>query len=171
MQQTGQPGLDACIHSLRHKIQAERFIHYCRHFGYSGAPISVPLPPFLYHGSQSLTNQFVPNRSIGKDGKKEQKALVYATSDINYAIFLAILRLKNARASVIPKSNQLRLSVDLSFVNGPSSLTSGYLHLLPKRKFRHTHGSVYVTGTPITVLLSIPVTPTDLTVPIYIDTH
>ncbi len=170
VRQAKHSSLGVFIRSLQHVGKIKKFIQYCHRHGYN-SPISEPLPPFLYHGSLLPNKQLTPNRSVGGGDKKERKTLVYATSEINYAIFLAILRLKNASASASTRGKKLALGVDLSFVNGPSTLTPGYLHVIAKEKFWHVSGSEYATDVPVRVLLSIPVTPANLTLPIYSNTH
>lgn len=125
----------------------------------------------LFHGSQKLQLSLIPNVSIGRRGKAEQEASVYATSDPNYAIFLALLNLKNGGASVVATEKWSKLAVDLDFVNGPSTIKNGYVHVVSSQSFRKTKNREYTANTPVTILFTVRVTPQDLTVPIYIQTE
>lgn len=124
----------------------------------------------LFHGSQRLRRSLKPNVSMGRRGKAEQGASVYATSDANYAIFLALLNLKSGGASVIATGKRPKLAVDLDFINGPSTIKNGFVHVVSSQSFRKTKNSEYMANTPVTILLTVPVTPQDLTVPIDIQT-
>lgn len=108
---------------------------------------------------------------MGKGGKLEQHAHVYSTDDPNYAIFLATLNLKNGSASVNATKKATTLFVDLDFVNGPSKLKNGYVHVVEGELFRKTKNREYKSNRQINILFTIPVSPTDITVPIYIQTE
>ena len=113
----------------------------------------------------------MPNVSIGRQGKVEQETLVYATDDPNYAIFLALLNLKNGGASVAMNSEEPTLIVDLDFVNGPSKIKNGYVHIVPNQAFKKTKNREYVTNKQVAILLTVPVTFQDLTIPVCIRTE
>ena len=122
----------------------------------------------LFHGSPEKQTVLVPHRSIGRDGVEEEKAFVYTTDDPNYAIFLATLRLKNGSASVNATAKETILVVDLDFINGPSRLKDGYIHFVSAKGFKKTGNREYKKDKQTEVLFTILVTPSDLTVPIYI---
>lgn len=108
---------------------------------------------------------------MGRGDKLERVAYIYATDDPNYAIFLAILRLKNGSASVNATAKNAMLVVDLDFVNGPSTLENGYVHVVTTDGFKKTRNREHRANRRVNVLFTIPVTPADLTVPIYIQTE
>lgn len=129
------------------------------------------LSKVLFHGSPQKQTVLVPHASIGRNGVAEKKAFIYATDDSNYAIFLALLNLKNGSASVNVTTKNTVLVVDLDFVNGPSKLKDGYVHVLSAGSFKKTKNKEYRTNQQVEVLFTIPVTPADLTVPICIQTE
>ncbi len=122
----------------------------------------------LFHGSRGLHTTLTPHVSIGRSGKTEKEHRVYATDDPNYAVFLAVLDLKNGSAAVHASPEGTALAVDLEFVNGPSQLKSGYVHLVAARYFKKADNREYTANRPVEVLCAIPVIPADLTVPIHI---
>lgn len=124
----------------------------------------------LFHGAPGLLSVIEPRRSVGENGEKEIEKLVYATDDPNYAIFLSILRLRDARASVNSQQNEPELLVDLDFVNGPSSLENGFVHIVSEKGFRRKTKGEFASSVSREVLFVIEVTPADLTVPIRIQT-
>jgi hypothetical protein len=127
------------------------------------------LSPVLFHGSNVLTSMLNQHRSTGAGGRKENESLVYATDDPNYAIFLAVLNLKNGGAGVVAKKGkQSRLTIDLDFVNGTSKLQPGFVHVVSAKDFAATGNREYVSKKETEVLFSIRVTPSDLTVPIVV---
>lgn len=75
---------------------------------------------------------------MGKYGKAKRSAFLYATDDPNYAIFLALLNLENGGASVVATEKESKLAVDLDFVNGPSKIKHGYVHVLSSQSFTKT---------------------------------
>lgn len=125
----------------------------------------------LFHGSGKVQKILKPNTSIGYGDKQEQHSYVYATDDPNYAIFLAILNLKNGSASVNATAKGTMLFVDLDFVNGPSKFKSGYVHVIERESFKKTKNREYKSDHSVNVLFTIPVGPADLTVPIYVLTE
>lgn len=111
----------------------------------------------LFHGSQNARSVVKPKDSY-----------VYATDDPNYAIFLAVLSLKNGGASVQADREETLLSVDTDFVNGPSRFKEGYVHVLPAQGFRTRKNQEYVKRSPVTPLFLFPVCVEDLTVPVFV---
>lgn len=125
----------------------------------------------LFHGSGKVQKILRPNNSIGYGGKQEQHPYVYATDDPNYAIFLAILNLKHGGASVNATTKDTMLFIDLDFVNGPSKLKNGYIHIVSGESFKKAKNREYKSDHPVNVLFTIPTSPADLTVPIYVLTE
>jgi|GEM_PF-4692400 len=111
----------------------------------------------LFHGSLKSRSILSPSKSF-----------VYATEDPNYAIFLAILDLKNSSAGVISGKETI-LTVDSNFVNGASKLKNGYVHVVSGKSFKKLKNREYRTNKDVSVLFAIPVSPKDLTVPIKIE--
>ena len=89
----------------------------------------------LFHGSSTDAKVLLPQPS---DETKVSESFIYATSDPNYAIFLAILNLKDASAGVVSTKKRTTLTVDTNFVNGKSTLKPGYIHIVAKKGFRKT---------------------------------
>lgn len=125
----------------------------------------------LFHGSGKAQKFLRPNASVGFGGKRERRSYVYATNDPNYAIFLATLNLRNGSASVNAQVRNTMLFVDLDFVNGPSKLTGGYVHIVKGEQFKKYKNREYRSGDQVNATFIIPVVPADLTVPIYILTE
>lgn len=123
----------------------------------------------LFHGSKQLFKLIKPYRTTNHELEVSSDAFVYATSDPNYAIFLAILHMQpNGSASVDTSKEITELSVNLGFVNGKSTLDKGYVHIVTKNNFKDVRNSEYVSKNTVTVLCSFEVLPSDLTVPIII---
>ena len=152
------------IRNKRNLLDFSDFLHTHNH--------TLPLPllsgKVIFHGTQTAQSLLVPQNSMGRGGKLERRAYVYATDDPNYAIFLAILRLKNGSALVNATTKNTVLAVGLDFVNGPSELKGGYVHVLSAENFKKTKNREYKTNQQVEVLFTIAVAPADLTVPIYI---
>lgn len=122
----------------------------------------------LFHGSSTANGELAPNESIGIDGKPEGGVHVYATDDPNYAIFLAIIRLRNASAGVTATDDETTLTVDVNFVNGESTIETGYVHIVPSEDFQSTGNREFVSKKVVKSLMVIPVSVDDLTVPILV---
>lgn len=149
------------LNYIRKPDHAETFVDYARRRGYA---ISLPSQSrsrrssfLLFHGAQRANEHLSPSR---------REKFVYATDEPNYAIFLAVIRLHNASAGVLVTQRRTNLYVDLAFVNGPSSLRNGWVHILPNAGFKKTRNREYASRNSKDVLFAIPVTPSDLTVPI-----
>lgn len=164
-------GTVSLLRYLQKKDHLKDFYAFCEQYDYKLQTSEQLSSNVLFHGSQKLQFSLIPSVSIGRCGKAEQEAAVYATSDPNYAIFLALLSLKNGGASVTATKKGSKLAVDLDFVNGPSKIKNGYVHIVSNQLFRKTKNKEYITNTPVTILFTVPVTPQDITVPIYIQTE
>jgi len=171
MNQEKLSGIASFLHSLSKRSGLQRFYSFSDSNKYK-LHFSEQLPKgVLFHGSQKLQTTIVPNASIGRGGKAEKQTLVHATDGPNYAIFLALLDLKNGGAGVTASNKNTILTVDIGFVNGLSKLRNGYVHILPNQKFRKTKKREYITNMTVETMFAVPVTPQDLTVPVYIQTE
>jgi hypothetical protein len=170
LQEKRLAGIVNFLQFIKHKRNLHAFFDFLRKHNHAWL-----LPPaidgVLFHGSSSVQNILTPKNSIGRGGKREHNAYVYATDDPNYAIFLAILRLRNGGASVNANMKNTILVVNLDFVNGPSKLKNGYVHILSATGFQKAKNREYRISQKVKILFAVPVTPTDLTVPIYIQTE
>jgi len=145
----------------------KQFADFCALHRYQ-LHLPQPLPTrVLLHGAPRQCATLTPRNSIGTDGQPERTAHIYATDDHNYAIFLALLRLKEGgTAAATVQRGKRALSVSLGFVNGQSRFVSGYVHLLPATPFRQVALGEYTADTPIKTLCAVPIVPQDLTVPV-----
>jgi len=169
MQQKRLNGTVAFLRFIRHRKNLQDFYNFCSKYGYT-LP-HQPLGGVLFHGSQKLQSTLNPNTSVGRNDELEQSAFVYTTDDPNYAIFLAILNLKNGSASVNATAKNTTLVVNLDFVNGPSKFKKGYVHIVARSSFKKVKNREYKVSQQVKVLFTIPVIPADLTTPIYIQTE
>ncbi len=151
---------------IQQKRHLQRFYVFCE-------KNNCILPKFvsstiLFHGSTNMLTMLEPNTSVDQDGKKESLNLVYATDDPNYAIFLAILDIRESGGASVhtPKSRPIKLSISLGFINGPSKFKDGYIHIVSGSDFKKKTNKEYVSNRKTRVLFSVPVSPKDLTVPI-----
>ena len=163
-------GTVSFLRFLRKGEGLNNFHSFCKKNNHILPPIGHFMSNVLFHGSQKPQSILRPNTSIGRGGKTERKALVYATDEPNYAIFLAILQLINASAGVLASDKDPILTVDLDFVNSQSKLKNGYVHIVSSEFFKKVKNGEYKTDKLIPVLFSILVTPQDLIIPIYIQT-
>lgn len=170
LQQKRLSGTVAFLNFIRrNKNNLHDFFDFCNKHN---KVLSKPLDgDILFHGSGKVQKILRPNNSIGYGGKQEQRSYVYATDDPNYAIFLAILNLKNGGASVNATTKDTMLFVDLDFVNGPSKLKNGYIHIINGESFKKAKNREYKSDHSVNVLFTIPTSPADLTVPIYVLTE
>jgi hypothetical protein len=113
----------------------------------------------LFHGSQTYHEELIPTR---------KEKFVYATDNPTYAIFLGVLDLNNASAGVSITKKETKLTVDLDFVNGRSSLRPGWVYIIDGDNFKQAANSEYISKRATKVLCAIPVQPSDLTIPIVI---
>ncbi len=124
---------------------------------------------FLLHGSRKLSKKLEPTISTGGGSAGHHKSTIYATDDQNYAIFLAIINVqKEGTASVLVKNGRAYLEIDIGFVNGPSTLGEGFVHVVGRSGFKETGNSEYANTLPVEVLFAIKVNPSDLTEPIIV---
>ena len=131
-----------------------------------GRKIKLSIPPnFLLHGSLDICEKLEPNISDGGINNNKQLRLIYATDNPDYAIFLAIIELKDSgRASVsFDESNKyIKLAVNLQFVNGQSQIKQGYVHILDRKGFTKQENREFTNDKVIEPLFAVPVEPEDL---------
>ena len=92
----------------------KEFKNFAKKKGYQLSSIENTKPYILFHGGQNFNKMLKPSPS---------EKLIYATSNPNYAIFLAVIDLqKGGNAGVLSNPKKTKLTIDTSFVNGPSAL-------------------------------------------------
>lgn len=127
---------------------------------------SISLPAdFLMHGSTSLLEMLETNVSDGGSNANKTESLVYTTDNPDYAIFLAIIDLKdNGRAGVVfDKNNEIpELSINTQFINGESKIIDGYVHILEGSSFVPNANREFTSNVSIKPLCIIPVSAKDL---------
>ena len=131
-----------------------------------GKKIKTVIPSnFLLHGSLNVCKELKPNVSDGGINDNKKSPLVYATNHSDYAIFLAIIDLKDdGRASVSLNDNtpDIKLTIDLQFVNGQSQIKQGYVHILDSNGFTKQDNREFTSNKIVKPLFSVPVGPEDL---------
>lgn len=112
----------------------------------------MEIPKKLFHGSNVKFEQF-------KDGDN-----VYASDDINYAIFMAIINLRdNGRASAgVDDKGNLQFYIDEDFVNGESFFSTGYVYEVVSNNFSKTKEREYLSEIGIEIVNVREVTIKDL---------
>jgi len=156
------------LRRLSKRRQREDFLSFCEDKGLKGINSTHQTDGVLFHGSQINSSTLMPNVSMGKYRVNQKSAFVYATDNPLYAIFLSLLHLRDGGASVETKKETLKLSVDLDFVNGPSKIQKGFIHVVPKNKFVRKGKGEYISKAKVDVLFTMQLKPEDLTVPVYI---
>ena len=131
-----------------------------------GRKIKITIPPnFLLHGSINVCKELRPSISEGGVNDNKRSPLIYATDDFDYAIFLAIIDLKDdGRASVVFDENtdDIKLTINLQFVNGQSQIKQGYVHILDSKGFTKQENQEFTSDTLVKPLFAVPVEPEDL---------
>ncbi len=123
----------------------------------------------LFHGSPKLLKGVIPNISNGGMNKNKKQDLVYATDNPEYAIFLAIINLKDKGiASVTFTGQRINLSVDINFIDGASKIGDGYVYVFSRDSFLKQNNHEFTTTKTIKPLFYINVKPEDLISPIKI---
>lgn len=118
----------------------------------------------LFHGSRQFQNSLVPRVSTGGTNEDRKRERVYATDDPNYAIFLAVIDLREGgSASVEATNDHLRLCIDLGFVNGRSRFSKGYVHVVDGALFQKKGNHEFTATAVVPTLFAIEVSPKDLT--------
>ncbi|PIR74760.1 MAG: hypothetical protein COU35_00810, partial [Candidatus Magasanikbacteria bacterium CG10_big_fil_rev_8_21_14_0_10_47_10] len=151
MRQKQLPNIVEFLRFIKNKKNFQSFYLFCGKHNHL-----LPEPIFntvLFHGSTKAMTALEPNTSVGQDGRPEQSAFVYATDDPNYAIFLALLNIKeNGGASVYAGSYSTKLSISLGFVNGSSKLKDGYVNIIDSSGFKKTKNREYKSNKKTEVL-------------------
>lgn len=126
--------------------------------------INIPLPSkILLHGSPQLIQELSPHISDGGSNENKGEELIYATSDFNYAVFLAVIDLKDSgRASVISDEKETFLNINKQFVNGGSQIVRGYLHVLDGTAFSEHNNHEFTSGKAVKPVCAIEVGIEDL---------
>lgn len=97
--------------------------------------ISIP-DSLVFHGSSVEIDQFKKSISLGGTNENKEEALIYASSEPDYAIFLAILDIQEGgSASVVCEEGQVKKSITVGFVNGASSINAGYVYVFDGADF------------------------------------
>ncbi len=122
----------------------------------------------LFHGSPYILEEIKPSKARGVDLEEEQGAFVYATSNPNYAIFLALLDIQEGgTASVFASGDDTKLSLSSRFINGVSQIKNkGFVHIVDGHGFKELENDEYSISSAVSVLCSFEVTEADLSVPI-----
>lgn len=126
---------------------------------------SIPLPDSLvFHGSPKEIESFRTNVSLGGANENKEDALIYASSEPDYAIFLALLDIqKGGSASVTCGNGEVKKSVTVGFVNGESKINEGYLYILDGKDFiAHDNAELTSGALDLKPIFHIGVTVTDL---------
>lgn len=90
----------------------------------------------ILHGSGNVVSKFEPKVSRGGPNANREKPLVYATDDPDYAMFLAVTRLREeGMASYGYRNGKPECFVNLGFINGESGFTRGYVYVLNRDGF------------------------------------
>ena len=131
----------------------------------------ISLPPktsasILFHGSPFRLEELNSAISLGGQNENKDQALVYASDDPNYAIFLAILDIQSGSASVHTENRKIKLSVDKEFMDGESKFIDGYLYVVDGQNFQSVGNHEHTCSTKVTILFAVKVTRQDLTEPI-----
>lgn len=118
--------------------------------------LDIKLPEEIcFHGSRSLCAEIKVNEQGGE-------SIIYATDVLDYAIFMALLELKNGFASVAFNNDVIDLQIDIDFVNGDSSICDGYVYILDKSMFVPSSTHEFISEKSVSVYAAIPVTFDDL---------
>ena len=97
--------------------------------------ISIP-DSIVFHGSSIEIERFQKNISLGGSNENKEEALIYASSEPDYAIFLAILDIQEGgSASVVCEGEYVKKSITVGFVNGESSINTGYVYVFDGADF------------------------------------
>lgn len=132
---------------------------------------NIVLPESLvFHGSREEIQSFQTNVSLGGGNENKEDALVYASSEPDYAIFLALLDIQEGgSASVTCVTDEVKKSVTLGFVNGDSKIVEGYVYVLDVKDFtEHDNAEFTSDNSDLKPLFSVKVSITDLESPVIV---
>lgn len=117
----------------------------------------------ILHGSGKVILQFELRVSKGGPNTNQDEPLVYASDDPDYAIFLAVIKLKGeGMASVGYPGGNVECSINTAFINGESKLSDGYVYLLDRQTFNEDALHNFSSPASQTPMLAIPVNPSDM---------
>lgn len=137
---------------------------------------NIQLPPsgntqVLFHGSKDLIAVLQTNISISDTNTNKNELFVYATNNPNYAIFLAIINIQeDGTASVVVEKGRTKLSINNGFINGPSCLGDGFVHVIDGSGFEKLENDEYASQSSKPTMFAFRVKPDDLTEPIIVKT-
>ena len=136
----------------------------------------IQLPPnsnasVLFHGSKDLRAVLQTNISASNTNASKNELFVYATNNPNYAIFLAIINIQeDGTASVVVKKGKAKLGINNGFVNGPSCLGDGFVHVIDGSGFKKLENDEYTSRSSKPIMFAFRVKLDDLTEPIIVKT-
>ena len=123
----------------------------------------------ILHGSGKVISEFEPRVSKGGPNSNQHEPLVYATDDPDYAIFLGIIKLKDeGMAYVGYPGGKVECYTNREFVNGASSLGSGYVYILNNKDFHEDALHNFSNPSSQVPLFAIPVGPADIHTSIFV---
>ena len=114
---------------------------------------------------KNICEKLKPAVSDGGSSENRKSALIYATDHPDYAIFLAIINLKDggrARVRFDEDTKLIKLSINIQFVNGQSQIKPGYIHVLDGQYFTKQSNQEFTSEMELKPLLWIPVEASDL---------
>lgn len=125
--------------------------------------ISIP-DTIVFHGSSKKIERFQKNISLGGSNENKEEALIYASSEPDYAIFLALLDIQEGgSASVICEGGQVNKSITVGFVNGESCIGAGYVYVFDGANFLSQENSELTSSrSDLKPIFHIKVEATDL---------
>jgi hypothetical protein len=133
---------------------------------------SIVLPDSLiFHGSPENIKSFRTNVSLGGSNFNKDESLIYASSEPDYAIFLALLDIQEGgSASVTCEHGEVMKFITTGFVNGESKIEDGYLYVFDSKNFT-SHDNAEFTSNMIDLqpVFYLNVTVADLKSPIVIN--
>lgn len=145
------------------------FINYLSTKGFTGVNPELCEQQVLLHGSNRMVQLFEPRVSTGGGNSNKEEPLVYATDDPEYAIFMATAHQRGGTFGIrYNRHGFITCYVDLTFINGPSSLESGYVYMFPQNLFEKVGKHEFTCPNQVESVLAIPVEPEDLITPITI---
>ena len=140
--------------------------------GTFSAKFNIALPDTLvFHGTSEKIENFQTNISLGGANENKEEALVYASNEPDYAIFLGLIELQEGgSASVTCENGEVKKSVTVGFVNGDSKRNEGYIYVLDAKDFiAHDNSEFTSDQSDLLPLFSVKVGINDLESPIVIN--
>jgi hypothetical protein len=124
----------------------------------------APSTKVLLNGSADLFFKFEPRISTGGPNENKETPLIYASDDPDYAMFMAIIKLREGSASVNynHRTEKIQCFVHKDFINGPSQIVNGYVYILDQSKFEMNGKHHFTCPTEQEPIFIIPIKPKDL---------